>query len=105
MDLICATLCQSGTVWKFKTGTNEYCSFPAITMNRYARAWNAFICANILPTSHAHEVTVERARLLWGILNEEYYVDLGEFIYQGILKFLRGRTQSNIPYASTVTKL
>ena len=74
-------------------------------MNRYARAWNAFICANILPSSHAYEVTVERAHLLWGILNEEYYVDLGEFIYQGILKFLRGAKHMNIPYASTVTKL
>ena len=105
MDLIIATLCQPGTVWKFKTGSNEYRSFPAVSMNRYARAWNAFICANILPSSHAHEVTIERDRLLWGILNEEYYVDLGEFIYQGILKFLRGRTHYNIPYASIVMKL
>ena len=62
-------------------------------------------CANILPSSHIHEVTVERARLLWGILNDVYYVDLGEFIYQGILKFLRGNTQYSIPYASIVTKL
>lgn len=91
LDLICATLCQPGMVWKFKMGSNEYRSFPAVAMNRYARARNAFVCANILPTSHAHEVIVERARLLWGILNEEYYVNLGEFIYQGILKFLRGR--------------
>ena len=32
-------------------------------------------------------------------------MDLGEFIYQGILKFLRGAKHMNIPYASTVTKL
>jgi len=105
LDLICATLCRPGTVWTRSPGNNEYRHFPAIAMNRYARAWNAFICANILPSSHAHEVTVERAQLLWGILNEEYYVDLGEFIYQGILKFLRGAKHMNIPYASTVTKL
>ena len=105
LDLIIATLCQPGTVWSFKKGSNDYRSFPSIAMNRYARAWNNFICANILPSSHTHEVTVERARLLWGILNEEYYVDLGEFIFQGIQKFLRGNTQYSIPYASIVTRL
>ena len=83
-------------------GIQRLSYFPCVVMNRYARAWNAFICANILPSLHAHEVTVERARLLWGILNEEYYVDLGEYIYQGILKFLRGKSQYSIPYASIV---
>ena len=78
MDLIIATLCRPGTMWKFKRGTNECRNFPVVAMNMYARAWNAFMCANILPSVHAHEVIVERARLLWGILNDEYYVDLGE---------------------------
>ena len=83
MDLIIATLCRPGIMWKFKRGNNEYRNFPAVVMNRYARAWNAFICANILSSVHSHEVTVERARLLWGILNDEYYGDLGEYIYKG----------------------
>ena len=42
---------------------------------------------------------------MWGIMNEEFYVDLGEFIFQGIQKFLRGNTQYSIPYASIVTRL
>ena len=32
-------------------------------------------------------------------------MDLGEFIFQGIQKFLSGNTQYSIPYASVVTKL
>ena len=66
MDLIIATLCRRGTGWKFKRGTNEYRNFPAVAMNRYARAWNAFMCANILPYLHSHEVTVERERGCYG---------------------------------------
>ena len=38
LDLIIATLCQPGTVWSFKKGSNDYRSFPAIAINRYARA-------------------------------------------------------------------
>ena len=104
LDLIVATRCQPDTHWKIKRGTTEYCTFPASSMNRFFRAWNVFICGNIIPSSHVHEITVERARLLWGILQGDY-VDLGMAIYQGILKFLRGSTTGFIPYASVMTKL
>lgn len=36
---------------------------------------------------------------------KKYYVDLGEFIFQGIQKFLRGNSQYSIPYVSIVTRL
>ncbi|XP_074382954.1 uncharacterized protein LOC141724640 [Apium graveolens] len=73
-------------------------------MERFARTWNYFICANIMPSSHVHEITMEHARLLWGILQGDY-IDLGMVIYQGILRFLRGGTTCAIPYASVMTKL
>ena len=104
MDLIVATLCVSETHWKFKRGTTDYSTFHTSCMNRFAQAWNSFICANIMPSSHVHEITVGCARLLWGILQGDY-IDLGMVIYQGILRFLRGGTTGAIPYASVVTKL
>ncbi|KAL8116618.1 hypothetical protein AgCh_022964 [Apium graveolens] len=55
-------------------------------MNMFERAWNSFICANIMPSSHVHEITLERARLLWGILQGDY-IDLGMVIYQRILRW------------------
>ena len=96
MDLIVATLCVPETHWKFKRDTTDYFTFPALCMNRYARAWNSFICANIMPSSHVHEITVEHACLLWGILQGDY-IDLGMVIYQGILRFFRGGTIGAIP--------
>ncbi|KAL8116363.1 hypothetical protein AgCh_022749 [Apium graveolens] len=104
LDLIVDTLCVPETHWKFERGTTDYSTFPASCMNRFARAWNSFICANIMPSLHVHKITVERARLLWGILQGDY-IDLGMVIYQGILRFLRGGTIGVIPYASVVTKL
>ena len=97
-------LCVPGTRWKCKAFTDEKLTFPASAMNRYARAWNLFLCANILPSSHSHEVTVERAIMLWAILNEEY-IDLGYVIHQSMLRFMRGGTTGAISHASIVVKL
>ncbi|XP_074367782.1 uncharacterized protein LOC141708181 [Apium graveolens] len=102
--LIVATLCVPETHWKFKRGTTDYSTFPVSSMNKFARAWNAFIISNIMPSSHMYDVTVECTRLLWGILQGDY-VDLGMVIYQGILRFLRVSTTGSIPYASVVAKL
>ena len=98
LDYILSELCVPGTRWKCKAFTDEKLTFPTSAMNRYARAWNLFICANILPSSHSHEVTVERAIMLWAILNEEY-IDLGYAIHQSMLRFMRGGTTGAIPYA------
>lgn len=72
LESIVGKLCVPGTTWKYKASTTEPVTFPASAVNRYARAWNMFLCANILPSSHSHEVTVDRTIVLWGILNEEY---------------------------------
>lgn len=104
LDEILARLCVPGTEWKLKVGISEPLKFSASAMNKYARAWNLFICANILPSTHAHEVTVERAILLWGILNGQY-IDLGFLIHQNILKFLTGKVTATIPHASVAAAL
>ena len=104
LDRIIYYLCMPNTEWRRNPSTNERLSFPASAMNRYARAWNLFICANIMPSTHTHEVTVDRAILLFGILTDEY-VDIAYVIHQNILRFLRGSTTGAIPHATLVTKL
>lgn len=104
LDGIVAELCVPGTVWKFKAGTTEPLNFPASTLNRYARAWNMFICAKLMPSSHSHDVTVERAILLYGILTGEY-VGLGYLIHQNMIRYMSGRSSSAIPHASIITQL
>ncbi|KAK1394370.1 hypothetical protein POM88_013426 [Heracleum sosnowskyi] len=104
LENIVGVLCVPGTTWKYKSGTTEPVTFPASAMNRYAKAWNLFVCANIMPSSHAHDVTVERAIVLWGILNGKY-VDLGVLLNRSIVRFLRGATTAVIHHAAVVTKL
>lgn len=103
LDEVVARLCVPGTTWKLKVGSAEKATFASASMNRYARAWNSFICANLLPTTHTHEVTVERAILLWAILNG-HYIDVGYLVNQSMLRFLRGSTGA-VPYGSLVTRL
>ena len=62
------------------------------------------MCANLLPSSHGHEVTVERAIMLWGILMEEY-IDVGRVLNTSMLRFMKGSTTAAIPHASIVVKL
>lgn len=97
-------LCVPGTVWKTRAGTNEPRSFPSSALNRYARAWNLFVCASISPSSHSHDVIVERAILLWAIING-HYIDLGHIIHQNIIRFLRSGATMSIPHPSLVTEL
>ncbi|KAK1391375.1 hypothetical protein POM88_010431 [Heracleum sosnowskyi] len=104
LEYILGEMCVPGTTWKYRAGTTEPITFSASAMNRYARAWNLFLCANIFPSSRSHEVTVEMAIVLWGILNEEY-IDLGELLHRSIVKFLKGGTTGAIPHGSIVTKL
>jgi len=104
LDLIVAELCVPGTSWKYRQGTNEHLLFMASSLNRYARAWNLFICGRLLPSSHNHEVTVERAIVLWGIITDEY-IDVGYLMYQNMLRFMRGVTTGAMPHASIITQL
>ena len=90
LDEIVYELCTPGTVWRMSVGTPSVpTTFPTAALNRYAKAWNAFICANNMPSSHSHDVTVDRAILLYGIVTDRY-VDLGHVISQGIHRFLQG---------------
>lgn len=57
-----------------------------------------------MPTTHVTEVNVDRAIILWGILNGKY-IDLGELVYQNILKFLKGGTTGGIPHAVIIAEL
>ena len=105
LDEIVYELCTLGKMWRMSVGTPSVpITFPTAALNRYAKAWNAFICANIMPSSHSHDVTVDRAILLYGIVTDRY-VDLGLIISQGILRFLQGGTTGAIPYGTIVVKL
>ena len=57
-----------------------------------------------MPSGYHHDVTIDRAILLYGILSREY-VDIAYVIHQNILRFLRSRTSVAIPHATIVTKL
>lgn len=93
-----------GTVWKCRPGSKVLVTFPSTAMSHYARAWNLFVCANILPSSHPHEITVERTILLWALFKGEY-LDLGFIIHKNMLRFLKGATTGAIPHASVMIKL
>lgn len=104
LDRLVVDLCAPGTEWRYKPGSNEHLNFPASALNRYARAWNMFICARLMPSSHAHDVTVERAILLYGILGG-HYIDPAYLIYQGMCRFMTSRTTGAIPHAYLITRL
>ncbi|KAK1378407.1 hypothetical protein POM88_025151 [Heracleum sosnowskyi] len=97
-------LCVPGTQWTLRRGTTEPTSFLSTALNQYARTWHLFICANLIPTRHSNEVTVERAILLFAICSREL-VDVGNLIHQGILRFMQGSTTAAIPYGSVIARL
>ena len=104
LDQIVHELCVPGTVWKRNPITNVRVSFPTSAMNRYARALNLFICSSIMPSGYPHDVIVDRAILLYGILSGEY-VDVAYVIHQNMMRFLRSCTSMAIPHATIVTRL
>jgi hypothetical protein len=104
LQLIIQRLCVPGTEWRLRSGTTEPTSFLSTALNQYGRTWHLFICANLIPTRHSNEVTVERAILLYAICSREF-VDLGNLIHQGILRFMQGSTTAAIPYGSVIARL
>lgn len=104
LEQVIAELCIPGSRWTYKVGTTQPRIFPAAALNRYAKAWNLFICAKLLPSSHQYEITAERAILLWGIITGEY-IDVGYLIHQNIVKYLKGTTTGNIPHALVIAML
>lgn len=97
-------LCIPGTKWKYKAGTTEPKSFPSSVLNRYAQAWNLFICAKLVLSAHYNAITTERAIILWGIIKGKY-IDVGLLIHQNMLRYMRGSRTGTIPHASVVAML
>lgn len=83
-------------------------------LSRYGKAWYAFICARLMPTTHQNDVTKERAILLHGIvyqfsgirhLRKIYNVDVGMIIQSSIERFLRGSTTGGLPHGFLIIDL
>lgn len=104
LEMVLTELCVPGTKWTYKADTNQPRIFPASALNRYAKAWNLFICAKLVPSSHQHEITAERAIILWGIITGKY-IDVAHLIHQNMLRYMRGSTTGSIPHASVVASL
>lgn len=104
LDVVITDLCIPGTQWTCTPGTNQPKTFSASTLNRYAKAWNLFVCTKLMPSSHQHEVTVEREIILWGIIVGKD-MDVGHLINQNMLRYMRGSSTGSIPHASIVTHL
>ena len=79
-------------------------SFQENALNRYAKAWNKFICANLMPTSHQHEVSTDRAVLLYIICNE-MTIAIGRVIRNYLLHSIQGRTTGAHTHPSLISGL
>ena len=53
----------------------------------YAKAWNKFICAYIMPTNHKHQVYTNRTALLYAIC-KGWSIGIGVVIQDDLVKFL-----------------
>lgn len=72
LNQVITYLCVLGTQWAIKLDTDTKTNFPHIALNRYAKACNHFICTNLMPSTHYHDVTVDRAIILLGIITKKY---------------------------------
>lgn len=71
IDRVIEDLCVPGTKWNYKQVTNQPTNFPSAALNRYVKAWNLFICAKLMPSTHQHDIPADRAIILWGVLSQE----------------------------------
>ena len=73
----CRALCLAGSFW-YQEGNKQLvlyaCTFHAVT-----KTWNYFLGSRLLPVKHMSEVTVDRAILLYAILNNPI-LDAGRVI-------------------------
>ncbi|KAG8380693.1 hypothetical protein BUALT_Bualt06G0042500 [Buddleja alternifolia] len=77
------TLCKPGMTLNRRDGGTVL--FPSNALNRDLKLLHHFFCANLLPTSHLSDVSVERAKLLYVILIEEP-LDVGDVIHDSIMR-------------------
>ncbi|KAG8375999.1 hypothetical protein BUALT_Bualt09G0017400 [Buddleja alternifolia] len=77
------TLCKPGTTLNRRDGGTVL--FPSNALNRDLKLLHHFICANLFPTLHLSDVSVERAKLLYVIWTEEP-LDVGDVIHDSIMR-------------------
>lgn len=104
LERVIEDLCVPGIKWNYKQGTNTHTNFPSSALNRYVKALNLFICAKLMPSTHQHDISAEKAIILWGIITGKY-IYVGHLLHQNMLRYMRGSTTSSIPYASVVAHL
>lgn len=104
LDQAITDLYVPGAKWAIKPDTDTKTNFLDITLNRYAKACNNFICTNLMPSTHQHDMTANRAIILWGIIMGKY-IDIGHLLHQSMLCYMRGSTTDGILHASVVTQL
>lgn len=104
LNRVITNLWVPGTKWNYKVGTDTPANFPYSALNKYAKAWNLFIWANRMPSTHQQNISAERAIILWGIITGKY-VDVGHLLHQNMLRYMQGRTTGSIPYTSVVMHL
>ncbi|EXC29549.1 hypothetical protein L484_005002 [Morus notabilis] len=91
-DPIVREMCIPGTEWATKEDDSDVAHyFPENCLNIYAKAWNKFICASIMPTSHEHQVCTNQAALLFAIC-KGWSIDIGVVIRDDLVKSLEART-------------
>lgn len=104
LDRVITDLCVPGTKRNYKVGTDTPTNFPTSALNRYAMAWNLFICTNLMSSTHQHDIPTKRAIILWGIITGKY-IDVGHLLHQNMLRYIRGSNTGSILHASVVTYL
>lgn len=78
--------------------------FPVSKLSRYGKAWHACICTKLMPCQHMSDVINQRAALLFCIA-KDYSVDIGEVIYDSVLKGIEPGTTGGLPHPSLITAL
>ncbi|GMN33982.1 hypothetical protein TIFTF001_041982 [Ficus carica] len=98
-------MCIPGTEWATMENDSDVAHyFPKNCLNIYAKAWNKFICASIMPMKHEHQVYTNRAALLYAIC-KGWSIDIGVVIWDDLVKFLKAKTTGAYTQSCLITGL
>jgi hypothetical protein len=104
-DPIVREMCIPGTEWTSRENDSDVAHyFPENCLNIYAKAWNKFICASIMPTKHEHHVYTNRAALLYAIC-KGWSIDIGVVIGDDLVKSLEAKTTGAHTHPCLITGL
>ncbi|GMN46036.1 hypothetical protein TIFTF001_015215 [Ficus carica] len=105
MEVINREMCTPGTEWTIKENDSDVTHyFPENCLNIYAKAWNKFICASIMPTNHEHQVYTNRAALLYAIY-KGWSIDIGVVIRDDLVKSLETKMTGAHTHPCLITGL